>query len=68
METRQIAVILLIVAIIFSLVSIVLSSGLDLGEFRPVGCSAENVECVGDTGSASGNIGLQVIAPPEGTE
>jgi len=68
MDSKKVVSILLIVAIVFSVISIVLGLGVDLGSYvaSDVDCS-ELVECVGPKeDSGSGRISLQVLPAGSG--
>lgn len=66
MDTQKVAVVLLIVAILFSVGTIAVSWGVDGDGFVQVDDCADRVECVGGIGSDDGNVGLSVNAVPTG--
>ncbi len=61
METQKIVVILLIVAIAFSVLSIMMTMGLDIEGFEAAGTDEGNQE-----DSGSGQVSLEILPPPEG--
>lgn len=63
MDTKQIAVILLIIAIVLSAATIVVSLGADTDYTAP-NC-AELVECVDTPDDSGATIGFTILPPPE---
>lgn len=66
MTTNKIVVILLVIAILFSVATVVIALGIDFGGMVPAGGGNGGATGVG-SGSAGGEVALTILTPPGGS-